>query len=98
MLNLQSGDRIELLYEDAPATTIRATVDRLLTDREEGMGIEIEDYTACWIEITVDEPSDMEANQIVLLGADFQYRLNGRLVTVRKRQERQGRSAGVLDA
>ena len=87
MLNLQSGDRIELLYEDAPAATIRATVNRLLTDRDEGMGIEIEDYAACWIEITVDEPNDMDAKQVVLLGADFQPRLNGRLVTLRKRQD-----------
>ena len=87
MLNLQSGDRIELSYEDAPATTIRATVDRLLTDRDEGMGIEVEDYTACWIEITVDEPSNIDANQVVLLGTDFQYRLNGRWVTIRKRQD-----------
>jgi hypothetical protein len=52
MLNLQSGDRIELSYEDAPATKIRATVGRLLTDRDEGMGSEVEDYAACWIEIT----------------------------------------------
>ena len=84
MLNIQSGDRIELFYEDAPATTIRATVGRLLTDREEGMGVEVEDYTAGWIEITVDEPSDMEASQVILLGTDFQYRLNGRRVTLRK--------------
>ena len=49
MLNVESGDRIELFYEDAPATTIRATVGRLLTDRDEGMGIEVEDYAACWI-------------------------------------------------
>ena len=87
MVNLQSGDRIELFYDDAPATTIRATVSRLLTDREEGMGIEIEDYTAWWIEIIVDEPSDMDAQQIVLLGTDFQYHLNGRPVTLHKRQD-----------
>jgi hypothetical protein len=86
MLNLQSGDRIELFYEDAPATTSRATVGRLLTDRDEGMGSEVEDYTASWIEITVDEPSDMDAKQVVLLGTDFQYRLNGRPVTLRKSQ------------
>lgn len=85
MTKLQSGDRIELFYEDAPATAIRATVDRLLSDREEGMGFEIQEYTACWIEITVDEP-DMDAKQVVLLGTDFQYRLNGRRVTVRKRE------------
>jgi hypothetical protein len=95
MLNLQSGDRIELFYKDAPATTIRATVDRVLTGRDEGMGIEIEDYTACWIEITVDAPSDMDAKQVVLLGTDFQYRLNGRPVTIRKRQDWLVRSSGV---
>ena len=87
MLNLESGDRIELFYEDAPATTMRATVGRLLTDCQEGMGIEVEDYVACWIEITVDQPSDIESKQVVLLGMDFQYRLNGRRVTVRKRQD-----------
>jgi hypothetical protein len=87
MLNLQSGDRIELFYEDAPATAIRATVGRLLSDRDEGMGIEVEDYTACWIEITVDEPSDMDAKQVVLFGTDFRYRLNGRRVTLCKRQD-----------
>jgi hypothetical protein len=86
MLNLQSGDRIELFYEDAPAKTIRATVGRLLTDRDEGMGIEVEDYVACWVEITVDEPSDMDAKEVLLLGTDFRYRLNGRRITLRKRQ------------
>ena len=95
MLNLEFGDRIELFYEDAPATTIRATVGRLLTDREEGMGIEIEDYTACWIEITVDEPSNMDAKQVVLLGMDFQYRLNGRRVILRKTKDWQVRSSGA---
>ena len=87
MLNLQSGDRIELFYEDAPAAKIRATVGRLLTDRDEGMGIEVEDYAAGWIEITVDQPGEMDANQVLLLGTDFQYRLNGRRVTLRKRQD-----------
>ena len=85
MLNLESGDSIELFYEDSPASTIRATVDRLLTDWEEGMGIEIQDYTALWIEITVDLPGDSDGKQVVLLGTDFRYRLNGRPVTVRKR-------------
>jgi hypothetical protein len=87
MLNVQSGDQIELYYEDAPATTIRATVGRVLTDRDEGMGIEVEDYVAYWMEITVVEPSDMDAKQIVWLGTDFQCRLNGRRVTLRKRQD-----------
>ena len=87
MVSLQCGDRIELFYEDAPATTIRATVGRCLSDVDEGMNIEVEDYIACWIEITVDEPSDMDAKQVVLLGTDCQCRLNGRPVTVRKRED-----------
>ena len=87
MIELQSGDRIEVFYEDEPATTIRATVGRLLSDREEGMGVEVEDYCACWIEIDVEEPGDQDAKLVVLLGADFQYRLNGRRITLRKRQD-----------
>ena len=73
---------------------IRATVGRLLTDLDEGMGNEVEDYVACWIEITVDEPSDRDAKQVVLLCTDFQYRLNGRRVTLRKRQALGKVSAG----
>ena len=87
MLDLHFGDRIELSYEDAPGTAIRATVERLLSDQDEAMGIEVEDYVAWWIEITLDEPRDMDANQVVLLGTDFRYRLNGRPVTIRKGQE-----------
>jgi len=87
MLNLQSGDRIELFYEEVPATTIRATVGRLLTDRDEGMGLEVDIYAASWIEITVDEPRDIDPKQVVLLGTDCQYRLNGHPVTLRKRQD-----------
>jgi len=74
MLNVQSGDQIELFYEDAPATTIRATVGRVLTDRDEGMGIEVEDYVAYWMEITVVEPSDTDPKRVVWLGTDFQCR------------------------
>jgi hypothetical protein len=87
MLDLESGDRIEMFYEDLPAGTVRATVRRLWTDWDEAMGIEVEDYVACWIEITVDKPIDRDARQFVLLGTDSQYRLNGRRVTLRKRQE-----------
>jgi hypothetical protein len=67
MIDLQSGDRIELFYEDVPATTICATVGRLLTDREEGMGVAVEDYCACWIEITVDEPATRTPNRLCCL-------------------------------
>jgi hypothetical protein len=93
MLNLQSGDGIELSYEDAPATTICATVARLLLIGMKEWAARVEGYAACWIEVAVDDPRDMDVNQVVLLGTDFQYRLNGRPVTIRKRQDQ---LSGVL--
>jgi hypothetical protein len=51
------------------------------------MGLEVEEYAVCWIEIIVDGPADVDAQQVVLLGTDFQYRLNGRLVTLRIKQD-----------
>jgi hypothetical protein len=39
MLNFESGDRIQLFYEDSPEAIIRATVNRLFSDRDEGMGL-----------------------------------------------------------
>ena len=86
MLNLEPGDRIELSYEDSPATTIRATVRRLLTPQGEAMGEEVEDYIAGGIEITLDGSSDTHVLELVLLGTDFQDRLDGRPVTIRKMQ------------
>ena len=86
MQDLQTGDRIEVFYEDAPTKPIRATVGRFLTDRQEGMGVEIEYYTACWIEIAADESSEIAAKQVLLLGTDLRYRLNGRPVNLRKCQ------------
>jgi hypothetical protein len=87
VLSLKSGDRIELFYQDSPAAAIQATVQRVLTDQEEGMGIEVEDYIACWAEIIVNEPHDGDAKQVLVLGTDFQCRLNGRCVTLRKKHE-----------
>jgi hypothetical protein len=58
MLDLERGDRIEIFFEDSPATAIRGTVARVLTDREAGMGAEVQDYIACWAEISVDELGD----------------------------------------
>jgi len=50
------------------------------------MGVEIENYIARWIEITVDEPRDMHPKQVLLFGTDLQYRLNGRPVTLRLKE------------
>jgi hypothetical protein len=86
MLELVSGDLIEIIFEDSPDGAIRGTVARVLTDREAGMGAEVEDYIACWAEIAVDEPGDGPDKHVIELCTDFQCRLNGRPITLRKRQ------------
>jgi hypothetical protein len=94
MLDLVVGDHIELIYEDSPQTVVHATVSRILTDQDEGMGLEVEDYIACWFEIDMTGIEGEHATQIslradawasaVTLGTDFKYSFNGRHVTVRK--------------
>lgn len=84
MTDLRVGDQIELLYEDSPQAVMRATVSRILTDQDEGMGPEIEDYVACWFEIELMGIEGESPKQTVTLGTDFKYSLNGRHVTVRK--------------
>jgi len=49
------------------------------------MGLEVEDYIACWLEITVDEPINGTAQQVVLLGTELRCRFNGRQVILRKK-------------
>ena len=94
MPDLVVGDHIELLYADSPRTVMHATVSRILTDQDEGMGPEVEDYVACWFEIDITGFEGEDVTQISLradawasamtLGTDFKYSLNGRHVTLRK--------------
>jgi hypothetical protein len=74
-------------HDSLPLRHIAAKYLRQISSQATGMGVAIEDYCACWIEIAVDEPSDMDVNQVVLLGTDFRYRLNGRPIAVRMRQD-----------
>jgi hypothetical protein len=47
MEDLFVGDRISLTFDDIACDQITATVARTLSDTEEGLGPEIEDYVAC---------------------------------------------------
>ncbi len=88
------GDRIELAYEDNPEIVIYATVSRLMSDRDEGMGPEVEDYIACWLEIDMERVEENSATQplsradawrrTVVLGTDHKCSLDGRPVKLRK--------------
>jgi hypothetical protein len=90
---LVAGDDVELIYEDAPQTILRAKVNRILTDRDESLGPEVENYVACWLEIEV---TSVEGEDLLPLAptnawtcamalcTDFTYTLDGRRVRVRK--------------
>ena len=51
---LNAGDRTRVHFTDGSAQTLDATICSALSDREEGIGPEIGDYVACWLEISTD--------------------------------------------
>ena len=83
MENLFAGDRICLTFDDIPCDEITATVARTLSDAEEGLGPEIEDYICYWLEIS-REGDTCGAIDNLLLMTDGRYSLDGRFVTIRK--------------
>jgi hypothetical protein len=83
MEDLFAGDRINLIFDDIPREQMTATVTRTLSDKEEGMGPEVEDYVACWIEIALDGETSPTMSNVVLL-TDCRYSLDGQFVTIRK--------------
>ncbi len=82
MESFQAGDLIEVSFEETPGETMLATVLRTLSDEEEGLSPEIEDYVAGWIEVSV---AGSDAVRSITLGTDLRYSLDGRHVTLRKR-------------
>ncbi|HEX4785234.1 MAG TPA: hypothetical protein VH350_12890 [Candidatus Sulfotelmatobacter sp.] len=83
MEDLSVGDRISVTFDDMPRDQITATVSRTLSDTEEGLGPEIEDYIAYWIEISRDGDPRATISNVVLLTTG-RYSLDGRSVTIRK--------------
>ena len=84
MDTLQPGDKIQITFVDAPGETLEATVCSALSDAEEGLGPEIQDYVACWLEITLGSCDHPESRRSVTLGTDFQYDMGGRKLTITK--------------
>ena len=76
------GDRIALAFDDSPSEVLHAVVCRMLTDREEGLGPEIEDYVAGWLEISVEDCAETASRRSVSFGTDDRYSMDGRTVTI----------------
>lgn len=83
MEGLAVGDRIALTFDDIPSDQIIATVARMLSDTEEGLGPESEDYVCSWLEIT-REGDTLGAINNLLLMTNGRYSLDGRFVTIQK--------------
>jgi hypothetical protein len=83
MEDLVIGDRISLTFDDIPRDQIIATVARTLSDSEEGLGPESEDYICFWLEIIREGDTLGEISNLLLM-TNGRYSLDGRFVTICK--------------
>ena len=84
MSDLQPGDQIEIVFVEAPGQSVKATVTRFLSDRQEGFSTEVEDYINCWMEVCPEQCDALSQNQTIAFGVDWKYYLDGRPVEIRK--------------
>ncbi|HSU32491.1 MAG TPA: hypothetical protein VLJ11_14765 [Bryobacteraceae bacterium] len=84
MNDLQPGDQIDIAFADAPGRSTRATISRLLSDEQEGLSPEAEDYCFVWLEISVDNQDPLAQTQTIVFGADWKYYIDGREVEICK--------------
>ena len=84
MNDLQPGDQIDIVFADAPGQSARATVSRCLSDQQEGLSPEAEDYIFCWLEISSEHQGTLAKTQTIALRADWKYYMDGREVEIRK--------------
>ena len=84
---LQPGDQVEIVFADTPGHSTRATVARFLSDQQEGLSSEAEDYIFCWLEISPEHQGALGQTQTILLRADWKYYMDGREVEIRRCSE-----------
>ena len=81
------GDRFSFSFLDEEgARSHRAVVESILSNREEGLSPEIDEYVADWLEaLPVNPPADSGApvkSFTVMLGTNNKTYIQGRLVTL----------------
>jgi hypothetical protein len=87
MNDLQPGDQIDISSADDPGQSTRATVIRFLSDQQEGLSPEAEDYISRWLEISPEHQGTLGQTQTIALGVDWKYYMDGREVEIRKCSE-----------
>jgi hypothetical protein len=80
---LLPGDKIQLSFLDEPGHVECATVCRTLTEQQEGLGPEIEDYVAYWLEVSRDDCSSGK-HRSISMGTNFQYSSDGHRILIKK--------------
>ena len=81
---IQQGDHVKVTFLDTPNQELTATVLRVLSDRDEGLSPEAEDYVAFWMKLRLDGGSAQAPSLTVMFGTDLQYYTDGRRITLRK--------------
>ncbi len=81
---LLPGDRVEIIFADDPSRPVQATICNELSDQQEGLSPEIEDYVACWLEVALGSCQDPQEHRSISLGTDFRYSMDGRALSLRK--------------
>lgn len=87
MNELQPGDRIDIVFVDTLKQPARATVSRFLSDQQEGLSPEAQNYVSCWMEITIDQQENGAHTQTIAFCTDWKCYLDGREVKIRKCSE-----------
>jgi len=87
MNELQPGDRIDIVFVDGLEQPARGTVSRFLSDQQEGLSPEAENYVSCWMEISIDHLENVAHTQSIMFCTDWKYYLDGREVKIRKCSE-----------
>ena len=82
--DLQPGDRVRLVFDDAPQESALCTVTGFKSDTDLGLSPEVEDYVACWVELDAPDETNPGERRCLTLGTDFRYSLDGRTVTLQK--------------
>ena len=78
------GDRFSFTYlDDEGGTLYEATVQRVLSNREEGLSSpEADFYVAEWLEALHSNPSAPVRSFTMMLGADCKTYIDGRAISV----------------
>ena len=73
--------KFQLLSDDAPQER-RAVVTRVLSNREEGLGPEVDYYLAYWVEACEISDSETPCTLVFERGNDGNVYLDGRIVSI----------------